>query len=118
MNQHKYQIIKLTEGDIIFINKNGKIDYAEFEASKFEYLTRFRCSNIEDYYTCQEEMLLEICGCFGVSEEDVLLLLDYGYTADYVEEMLMDSDSLEDALSGIKEISETEDLFEYCEKIK
>ena len=118
MNQYKYQIIKLNEGDIISIDKNGKIDCAEFEASKFEYLTRFRCSNIEGYYTCQEEMLLEICGCFGVPEEDVLLLLDYGYTADDVEEMLMDSGLLDDTLSGIKELNEAEDWFEYCEKIK
>ena len=118
LNQYKYQIIKLTEGNIISIDKNGKIDCSEFEVSKFEYLSRLRYSDFEDYYTCQEEMLLEICGCFGVAEEDVLLLLDYGYTADDIEEMLMDSDLLDDTLSGIKEISETEDLFEYCEKIK
>ena len=31
----------------------------------------------EDDYTQQEELLLEMCGCYGVSEEDVLLLLDY-----------------------------------------
>lgn len=117
LNQHKYQIIKLTEGDIISISRSGKIDCTEFEVSKFEYLTRFRYSNLEDYYTCQEEMLLEMCGCFGVSEEDVLLLLDYGYTADDVEEMLMDSDLLEDVLSGIKELNESEDWFEYCEKL-
>ena len=63
-------------------------------------------------------MLLEICGCFGVPEEGVLLLLDYGYTADDVEEMLMDSGLLDDTLSGIKELNEAEDWFEYCEKIK
>ena len=118
LNQYSYQIIKLIEGDIISINRSGKIDYTEFEVSKFEYLTRFRYSNLEDYHTCQEEMLLEICGYFGVPEENVLLLLDYGYTTDDIEEMLMDSDLLDDTLSGIKEISETEDLFEYCEKIK
>lgn len=118
LNQYKYQIIKMNEGDIISIDKNGKIDCSEFEVSKLEYLSRFRYSDFEDYYTCQEEMLLEICGCFGVPEEDVLLLLDYGYTADDVEEMLMDSDLLEDTLLNIKELSETEDLFELCEKIK
>ncbi len=118
LNQYRYQIIKMTEGDIISIDKFGKIDCTEFEVSKFEYLARFRYSNLEDYYTCQEEMLLDICNCFGVTEEEVLFLLDYGYTADDVEEMLMDSDLLEDTLSGIKEPNETEDLFEYCEKIK
>lgn len=118
MNQCKYQIIKLNEGDIISIDRSGKIDCAEFEVNKFEYLTRFRCSNLEDCYTCQEEALLEICGCFGVPEEDVLLLLNYGYTADDVEEMLMDSDLLDDTLSGIKELNEAENWFEFCEKIK
>lgn len=118
LNQYSYQIIKLTEGDIISISRSGKIDCTEFEVSKFEGLSGFRYTNIADYYTSQEEMLLEICGCFGVPEEDVLLLLDYGYTTDDVEEMLMDFDLLEDALSGIREINETEDLFEYCEKIK
>lgn len=118
LNQHKYQIVKLTEGDIISIDKFGKIDCTEFEVSKLEHLSELRYTNIADYYTSQEEMLLEICGCFGVPEEDVLLLLDYGYTADDVEEMLMNSDLLEDTLSGIKEINETEDLFEYCEKLQ
>lgn len=118
LNQYNYQIMKLTEGDIISIDKNGKIDCTEFKVSELRYLSDLNYTDIADYHTCEEEMLLEICGCFGVPEEDVLLLLDYGYTADDVEEMLMDSDSLDDTLSGIKEISETEDLFEYCEKIK
>lgn len=62
-----------------------------------------------DYYGCHEELLIEMCTSFGVSEEDVLLLLDYGYTADDVEEMLMDSDLLEETLDGIKEMNEYED---------
>ncbi len=118
LNNYKYQLIRLNEGDIISIDKSGKIDCAEFKVSGFSYLSSLKYSNIADYYTYEEEILLEMCSCFGVAEEDVLLLLDYGYTADEIEEMLMDSDLLEDALLGIKELSETEDLFEYCEKIK
>lgn len=117
LNQHSYQVIKLTEGDIISIDKLGKIDCDEFKVNELRYLSGFNYTDTVDYYTCEEEMLLEICGCFGVPEEDVLLLLDYGYTTDDVEEILMDSDLLEDTLSGIKELNETEDLFEYCEKI-
>lgn len=113
LNQYSYQIMKMTEGDIISISRSGKIDCNEFEVSKFWDFSGLRYANIEDYYTCQEEMLLEMCGCFGVSEEDVLLLLDYGYTTDDVEEMLMDSDLLDDALSGIKELN-----IEYCEKLQ
>ncbi len=116
MNQYKYQIIKMNEGDIISIDRSGKIDCTEFKVSELRYLPDLNYTNIADYYTCEEEMLLEICGCFGVSEEDVLLLLEYGYTSDDIEEMLMDFDLLEDTLSGIRDINETEDLFEYCEK--
>lgn len=118
LSRYKYSRINLNEGDIISIDKCGKIDCSEFEVSKLEYLSGLRYSNFADYYSCQEEMLLEICGGFGVAEEDVLLLLDYGYTADDVEEMLMDSDLLDETILGIKEMNETADLFEYCEKIK
>ena len=47
-------------------------------------------------------MLLEMCGCYGVSEEDVLLLLDYGYSADEIEEMLCDTTFLHDTLCAIQ----------------
>ena len=57
---------------------------------------------------------IEMCGCFGVSEDDVMLLLDYGYTADDVEEMLMDFDLLENTLADIKELYEFEDIYECC----
>jgi len=29
-----------------------------------------------------------MCGCYGITEDDVILLLDYGYTADEIEDML------------------------------
>ena len=48
----------------------------------------------EEYYSQQEELLLEMCNCYGVTEDDVLLLLDYGYSADEIEEMLCDSNLL------------------------
>ena len=69
-------------------------------------------------YGCHEELLLETCTCFGVSEDDIMLLLDFGYTADDIEEMFMDSDLLKETLADIKEMNEYEDLWEYCEKIK
>ena len=44
-----------------------------------------------------------------------MLLLDFGYTADDIEDMLMDYDLLKQTLDDIKEINEYEDLYEYCE---
>ena len=45
---------------------------------------------------------------FGVPEEDVYLLLDYGFSADEIEEMLMNPNILEDALAEIS-VLEQED---------
>ncbi|MCM1228109.1 MAG: glucosamine 6-phosphate synthetase [Clostridium sp.] len=92
----KYQLIQLHEGNIISIDRFGKIECAEFKTDEFNYL-RFW-----DNYTCEEELLLEMCGCFGVSEEDIILLMDYGYTFDEIEEMLMDSDLIQETVAELK----------------
>ena len=43
-----------------------------------------------------------------------MLLFDFGYTADDIEEMLMDFDLLVETLADIKEMNEYEGLWEYC----
>ena len=53
-------------------------------------------------YSQQEELLLEMCSCYGVTEEDVLLLLDYGYSTDEIEEMLCDSNLLLETLCAVR----------------
>ena len=110
LNRYKYSKIILNEGDILYINKNGKTEVSEFETFSYQYGFSYSGND----YGCHEELLLEMCTCFGVSEEDVMLLLDFGYTADDIEKMLMDSDLLEETLADIKEMNEFEDLWEYC----
>ena len=107
----KYTKITLNEGDIISIDKNGKIEVSEFET--FSYLSDYRYTSC---FGCHEELLLEICSGFGVSEEDVMQLLDFGYTADDIEEMLMDTDLLHETLDDIRQMNEFEDIWEYCKK--
>ena len=48
-------------------------------------------------------MLLDVCGYFGASADDIRLLFDYGYTADEAEEFIMDSKLMQDVLSEIKQ---------------
>ena len=108
-SRYKYSRILLNEGDILSIDKNGKTDVSEFETFSYQYGIGYH-----NYYGCHEELLLEMCTCFGVSEDDIILLLDFGYTADDIEDMLMDSDLLEETLADIKEMNEYEDLWEYC----
>ena len=54
-----------------------------------------------------------MCGCFGVDEEDILLLLDYGYRADEIEDMLMDNDLIVQTLSEIRNA----DVYQLCEGV-
>ena len=55
----------------------------------------------DDYYTQHEELLLELCGYYGVDEDDIILLLDYGYTADEIEDMLCDHSLIHDTVIAI-----------------
>ena len=106
---HKFDAekVEVVEGDILKIDENGIVSRAEFE-----YLTassRFGWYNSADYYPIHEELLLAYCGCYGVDSSDVELLLDYGYTPDEVEDMLMDTNLLHETLMAIR--------FEECKNV-
>ena len=47
-----------------------------------------------------------MCGCFGVDEDDVIMLLDYGYSADEIEAMLMDYDMISETVNAVKNMEE------------
>ncbi|SEK17595.1 Glutamine amidotransferase domain-containing protein [Ruminococcus sp. YRD2003] len=111
---HKFasERIKTDEGDIIRIDKNGNITRSEFEPKLYrsKYMSWYDDSS---YYNIHEEMLLAYCGCYGVDSEDVELLLEYGYTCDEIEEMLMDTNLLHEALRDVKYIC-GEEKYESC----
>lgn len=96
--------IQTEEGDILRIDINGNITRSQFEVKD-----NFRCSKWfgcyddfeDDYYTQHEELLLELCGYYGVDEDDIILLLDYGYTADEIEDMLCDHSLIHDTVKAI-----------------
>ena len=94
--------IDVSEGEIIEIAANGKHSKTTF-AMQNSVFSPYNWDNLNWYETEeQEECLLECCRMFGVSEEDVYLLLDYGFSADEIEEMLMNPCLLEDALAEIR----------------
>lgn len=111
---HKFanERIKTDEGDIIRIDKTGDITRSEFEPKLYrsKYMSWYDDSS---YYNIHEEMLLAYCGCYGVDSEDVELLLEYGYTCDEIEEMLMDTNLLREAVHAIK-FEDGESLYEEC----
>ena len=98
--------VKVNDGDIIRIDSDGKLSVSTFE-QKIQQYSLHHWYNWYDYdFDVKNEDytndLLLICGCYGVDREDVELLLEFGYTVDEIEEMLMDTDLFEQAMSDIK----------------
>ena len=113
---HKFESkrVDTEEGDILRIDRSGKITRSQFEPriyrSKYSSWYDYDCSS---YYNIHEEILLEYCGCYGVDSTYVELLLEYGYTCDEIEEMLMDTTLLHEALRDVKYMC-GEDIYEGC----
>ena len=103
--------IDVSEGEILEIASSGKLSKTTFAMQNYTHsvVSPYNWDDLNWYETEeQEECLLECCRMFGVPEEDVYLMLDYGFSADEIEEMLMNPNLLEDALAEIS-VLEQED---------
>ena len=112
-----YTRIETVHGDIIKIDSNGCITRSEFENKEdFRYASwlKYSYDDFEDnYYTQHEQLLLEMCNCYGIDEDDVIMLLDYGYSADEIEDMLCDYTLITDTVRAVKGEEEYKDFL--CE---
>ena len=97
--------IQTVEGDIIRINANGNISHSQFEVKdNFKdnsWIKWYHGFEEDELYNEHEQMLLEVCSYYGIDEDDVLLLLDYGYTADEIEDMLCDHSLIHETVNAI-----------------
>jgi hypothetical protein len=116
LNRQNHSVIQVSDGDIISIDKNGEVKCDKFEFDDFRSLYSGYHYSAPEFYSSYsaEELLLEICSCFGVDEDDVMMLLDYGYSAEEIEEMLMDTDMLEETVRELRSVEEWEDILEFC----
>lgn len=107
-----YTRIETVHGDIIKINSSGFLSRSEFESKKdYEYASWLRYyDDFEDDYTPHEQLLLDMCNCYGIDEEDVILLLDYGYSADEIEDMLCDYSFITDTVKAVKDEENYDDF--------
>ena len=106
--------VDVSEGEILEINSAGNLsrstftmqDYIHtmFNPYNWNYLNYAKWWEADE----QEELLLEYCGTFGVSEEEVELLLEVGYDPDEIEELLMDTAAMEEAISEAKALLQCE----------
>lgn len=110
--KYKHTEIKLTDGEILQINSDGTAMKDTFEmAEKFvpNYWNYAYCDGwYDDFESEENELLLDYCGMFGISESDVELLLEYGYTADEIEDLLMDKTAFEEAVNEVKDTFDIE----------
>ena len=112
LHKFVYERVETNEGDILRIDKHGAIERAEFEPKLYrsKYAAWYDSA---DYYPIHEEILLAYCSMYGVDSSDVELLLEYGYSCDEIEEMLMDTNLLHEALRDIKFMC-GEAMYEEC----
>ena len=103
--------VEISEGEIIEISPSGNLHKSTFEMQDYIH-SLFNPYNwdyakwwMEDE---REELLLEYCGTFGVSEEEVELLLEVGYDPDEIEELLMDTAAMEEAIIEAKALLQCE----------
>ncbi|WP_370742612.1 class II glutamine amidotransferase [Ruminococcus callidus] len=110
----KHCEVDISEGEILEINSAGNLSRSTFTMQDYIH-TMFNPYNWDqlDYAKWwmedeREELLLEYCGTFGVSEEEVELLLEVGYDPDEIEELLMDTAAMEEAISEAKTLLQCE----------
>ncbi|MDE6788359.1 MAG: class II glutamine amidotransferase [Ruminococcus sp.] len=109
-----YTKIETVHGDILRIDSKGFLSRSKFEGKedfRYDSFMRYYDDWEDNYYTQHEEMLLEMCNCYGVDKDDVLLLLDYGYTADEIEDMLCDYSLITDTIKAITGEEDDSDFF-------
>jgi glucosamine 6-phosphate synthetase-like amidotransferase/phosphosugar isomerase protein len=116
MQNLKFEVVPVVEGNILSIDCYGKIERSQFETFEYGFWDGYGYyDDVEDYDPYHEDMLLEVCNCFGVEEENVLLLLDNGYTVDDIEEMLMDTKLLDETVRTLKYKEDEPFRFDLCD---
>lgn len=105
LHKFPYTKIETVHGDIFRIDSNGIISRFEFEDTEYRFAPWYRYSYDDfedDYYTQHEQLLPDMCNCYGIDEDDVIMLLDYGYSSDEIENMMMDYDLIYSTIQSIK----------------
>lgn len=103
LNLMSYDMIETDEGDLLKIAPNGEILTDHFSVSTF--FTRKIGWELGNWGYLDDEIdddsfafLLDICGYYGVSPEEVQHLRDIGYTYDEIEDYLYDTSAFCDEL--------------------
>ncbi len=104
LNKYLYTVIEAHEGDIFNIDRWGNIQHGKFTPKEDDwhrfrfYPSLYSWSNtpsdnveLDNSYAA----LIELCGYFGVDEDDVMNLYEMGYSISEIEEFIMNPQLLD-----------------------
>lgn len=102
----RYEVLDADEGDLLCIHPDGSIDRDAFRpmlyTPHYKWTMRSICGwdDIADSPDDEDNIsqLLDICGYFGVTEDEVRYLRELGYSCDEIEEFLFDPLAFHEAM--------------------
>ncbi len=103
LNHLNYEMIEVQDGEILKISKNGCLSRDAFTPAPDFCFGRYQRSIFgweEDVpeRTDDYAVLLEMCGYFGVTPEEVRQLIDLGFSYDEIEMMLWEPEGVEEMM--------------------
>ena len=109
LNISKKKTINIESGEILKISADGTIQRSQFDfmddcfSYKYKnYYSDFDCYD-DDVDEEELEELVMFANWFGIEEEDIMLLLEMGYSTMDIEELLYDVEELKTIISECKE---------------
>ena len=99
----RYEVIDAEEGDIIRITPDGKIERSHFRPT-LAFNPRHRWNMCSLCWDDQEEeddnlaLLIDMCGYFGMTEDEIMELRDMGYSYDEIEEFMLNPSAFQETL--------------------
>ena len=102
LHRCQYDVIEAEHGDILKIDCYGKITRDQFHASPYDSFYSSWCYSMFDKKAESEtelDLIMEMCSCFGVDPEEIMELIDCGYTYDEIELFLMEPEGFCETLN-------------------
>ena len=106
LKKFRHNVIETSEGDIIRIDRSGNLHCGQFTPKKDDWhnLHWFGSSIYGWDYKHEDEhdfdssyaALIELCGYYGVDEDDVMYLMELGYSLSEIEEFIVNPQLLDE----------------------
>ncbi|MCH5192425.1 MAG: hypothetical protein J1F11_00585 [Oscillospiraceae bacterium] len=95
-----YSKVNVSCGDILRIDPSGVIEVQQFDFP--DWYGGYGFFHRSPYYDGTMDTLIEYAGYFGIPEEDVIMLVDYGYDELEIEEMFYKPGLMRDSIAELK----------------